>query len=200
MRLHNQIRIQNGAGTKQHWRPNQKERCIALQEVRYFCFFEQVYTKYKKHAKGMWKTFSRSEQRKRDEQGQEEEMKRRNTLCPYTVRGLVKHTQADDDTENAVQQGVAATPTSEMKIDVGVRRRTTVQSPLSAIPLLGTPGCPQPWRLPRTSKWKKECFTLHPCDLNRQRFNAMQQFSRGEIGPLPVFINDRKKRAKDDDS
>jgi len=36
MGLHNQIRIQNGAGTKQHWRPNQKERCIALQEVRYF--------------------------------------------------------------------------------------------------------------------------------------------------------------------
>lgn len=50
MGLHNQIRIQNGAGTKWHWRPDQKERRIALQEVRYFRFFEQVYTKHKEHA------------------------------------------------------------------------------------------------------------------------------------------------------
>lgn len=55
-----------------------------------------------------------------------------------------------------MRQGVAATPTSEMKIDVGARRPIAVRSPLSAIPLLGAPGCPQPWRPPRTSKWKKE--------------------------------------------
>jgi hypothetical protein len=50
MGLHNQIRIQNGAGTKRHWRPDQKERRIALQEVRYFRFFVQVDKKYKEHA------------------------------------------------------------------------------------------------------------------------------------------------------